>query len=121
VSRSKKPPSALRVLCGELEDASVFMERVEIIELRTRLEAAVEESEREMKNLQDAMRGMETQMLVDSNIKTTKAFYGQGLSRAKSALQKGNVDLALEIIDAAFLFHPMHAESWVGWPEERPA
>lgn len=30
----------------------------------------------------------------------------------------GNIQIALDIIEALNTFHPMHCESWQGWPKE---
>ena len=50
-----KRTSALRILCGELEDMSVFKDNVKVMEVRARLEPAVEEMESELKAVRDAM------------------------------------------------------------------
>lgn len=37
--------------------------------------------------------------------------------RVRDAIVRDDRALAFKILDALTLFHPMHAESWVGWPE----
>jgi hypothetical protein len=41
----------------------------------------------------------------------------EALSRVRRALDQSSVELARRILDAENLFHPMHGESWKGWPE----
>jgi hypothetical protein len=41
----------------------------------------------------------------------------EALRRVRAALDTGNVPLAKRVIDAAGLYHPMHPESWTGWPD----
>jgi hypothetical protein len=41
----------------------------------------------------------------------------EGLRRVRAALDAGDVPLARRVIDAADLYHPMHPESFPGWPE----
>jgi prephenate dehydrogenase len=41
----------------------------------------------------------------------------EALRRIRAALDAGNVPLAMRVIDAATAYHPMHPESWAGWPE----
>jgi hypothetical protein len=60
-----------------------------------------------------------TQDLIHANVETIKNFLLEGMSRARRALMAGNVDLALATIEAAMSFHPMHAEAWGGWPEDK--
>lgn len=114
--KKSKTPSALRVLCGELEDMSVLKDEVSIMRVRERLEPAVAEAEGREKILLDAIKAVETDQLVASNIEATKNIYGLGLSKAARAIKAGNADLALATIQAALAFHPMYAESWPGWP-----
>lgn len=113
-----RQPSALRELCGELEDMSVWKDEVKIVEVRIRLEDAVAEAEAHEKHLLETIRGMETTQMVRSNIETMRDFYAEGLRRAGRAVEAGNTVLATRTICAALGFHPMHAESWPGWPEE---
>lgn len=46
-----KTYTQLRTLCGDLEDDSVWVDKINIIAVRTRLEAATEESEHTIKSL----------------------------------------------------------------------
>lgn len=117
--RKAKTPSAMRVLCGELEDMSVWKDDVKIMLVRERLEPAVAEAEEREKMLLDALRAMETDQLVASNIETMKDVYFEGLRRARKALKDCDTVLAEATIDAAMSFHPMHAESWPGWLGEK--
>lgn len=41
----------------------------------------------------------------------------EALTRIQSALATGRYGLARRIIEAANKYHPMHEESWCGWPE----
>jgi hypothetical protein len=41
----------------------------------------------------------------------------EGLRRVKKCLEMGDVPKALRVIEAVNTFHPMHGESWGGWPE----
>lgn len=41
----------------------------------------------------------------------------EGLRRVRTALDAGDVRLAKQVIEAANHYHPMHEESWAGWPE----
>jgi hypothetical protein len=41
----------------------------------------------------------------------------EALRRVRAALDAGDVPLARRVIDAATAYHPMHGESWAGWPE----
>jgi uncharacterized protein HemY len=41
----------------------------------------------------------------------------EALRRVRAALDAGDVPLARRVIDAATAYHPMHPESWGGWPE----
>lgn len=68
--------------------------------------------------------------LVHANIETTKDIYEKGLRKVRDALKNSSSpdSFALAIIDAALCFHPMHGESWPGWPrapwhpdEKKPA
>lgn len=43
--------------------------------------------------------------------------YREAMRRALSALNAGDVRLAKRTIEAANTYHPMHEESWCGWPE----
>lgn len=72
------------------------------------------------KGLLETIRAMEMHQFVASNIETTKDFYAEGLYRARKALREGDAELAAATIDAALAFHPMHAESWTGWPRTEP-
>jgi len=63
-------PGLLRILCGELEDMSVFKDEVKILEVRTRLEPAVDESERENAALRERVDGLKMK-LSDAQEKVT--------------------------------------------------
>lgn len=111
---SGRRPSAL----GDLHDEIASLEDTS---LRVRLQWAITDAERREACLQGALRKMEMAQVVDSNIETLKDFYAEGLRRAMYAIEIGRSALACRVIDAALSFHPMHAESWQGWPKESEA
>ncbi len=56
--------------------------------------------------------------LIHANIDSLRNTYEEGLLRAKRSLEVGATIFAQLEIEAALSFHPMHAESWGGWPEQ---
>jgi hypothetical protein len=54
--------------------------------------------------------------LIHANVEATKDIYEKGLRLALEALEKGSPEIAKLIIKIALCFHPMHGESWPGWP-----
>jgi hypothetical protein len=55
--------------------------------------------------------------LIASNQEAIIHVLREALRRIRAALDAGDVPLARRVIDAAGLYHPMHGESWAGWPE----
>lgn len=41
----------------------------------------------------------------------------EAIIRVRKHLAMDDVDKAIAVLDALSTFHPMHAESWKGWPE----
>lgn len=56
--------------------------------------------------------------LITANQDQVVKMYGETLRRVRTALEKGNVPLAIAVIEAMNKYHPMHEESWCGWPNE---
>lgn len=56
--------------------------------------------------------------LIQSNRDELLRVAQEGLQRAKAALDRGKIELAVKIIAAATSYHPMHGESWCGWPKD---
>lgn len=60
--------------------------------------------------------------LVNANRDTILRIHEEGLRRIRKLLECGNpaqyIALMLKIIEAVNTFHPMHGESWSGWPQE---
>jgi prephenate dehydrogenase len=54
--------------------------------------------------------------LIASNQEAIIRTLREALRRVRAALDAGDVPLARRVIDAAGLYHPMHPESWAGWP-----
>jgi uncharacterized protein HemY len=54
--------------------------------------------------------------LIASNQEAIIRTLWEALRRVRAALDAGDVPLARRVIDAATTFHPMHPESWAGWP-----
>lgn len=42
----------------------------------------------------------------------------EGLRRIEKALKENDAVKALKIIEVINFFHPMHEDSWKGWPDE---
>jgi uncharacterized protein HemY len=55
--------------------------------------------------------------LIETNQGAIVRTLREALRRVRAALDAGDVPLARRVIDAADLYHPMHPESWAGWPE----
>jgi uncharacterized protein HemY len=55
--------------------------------------------------------------LIASNQEEIIRVLREGLCRVRAALDAGDVPLARRVINAASAYHPMHPESWAGWPE----
>jgi hypothetical protein len=55
--------------------------------------------------------------LISSNQEQVVHVLREALRRIRAALDAGDVSLARRVIDAATAYHPMHPESWDGWPE----
>lgn len=41
-----------------------------------------------------------------------------GIARVRRHLAVGDVDTAVAVLDALRTFHPMHADTWKGWPDD---
>jgi uncharacterized protein HemY len=55
--------------------------------------------------------------LITANQEAIVRTLREALRRVRAALDAGDVPLARRVIDAADLYHPMHPESFPGWPE----
>ena len=55
--------------------------------------------------------------LVNANRDTILRITEEGLRRVVRCLKAGDISTALKVIEAVNTFHPMHGESWIGWPE----
>lgn len=55
--------------------------------------------------------------LIQANRDATLRQHEEAVSRVRRCLARGDVPTALQVLDALTLFHPMHGESWRGWPE----
>jgi alkylation response protein AidB-like acyl-CoA dehydrogenase len=55
--------------------------------------------------------------LIGTNQEAIVRVLREALRRIRAALDAGDVPLARRVIDAAMAYHPMHPESFPGWPE----
>lgn len=55
--------------------------------------------------------------LVNANRDTILRITEKGLRRVVRCLKAGDIPTALKVIEAVNTFHPMHGESWIGWPK----
>lgn len=90
------PDDDLRVLSRQL------IRRAEVI---ARLEKALQEA-------QDPHGD-----LVNANRDVILRFHEDAVRRIRKCLRRGDVPTALLVIERLNQFHPMHGESWKGWPE----
>ncbi len=82
-----------------------------------RYREVVEKQEQALKNID--WEGRATQDLVHANRDHILQMHEEAMRRVRRALESnkpGRRDLALEVLDALGQFHPMHGESWKGWP-----
>jgi hypothetical protein len=57
--------------------------------------------------------------LIAANRDEILRVHQEAVSCCRRCLRRGDVELALQILHALNLFHPMHGESWRGFPEGR--
>lgn len=57
------------------------------------------------------------QDLIHSNRDVMLKMHEDAIQRVRLHLAMDDPDKALAVLDALNMFHPMHAESWKGWPE----
>jgi hypothetical protein len=58
--------------------------------------------------------------LIAANRDTILDMHREAVRRVRKVLESnlpGRRDLALDVLDALGQFHPMHGESWPGWPQ----
>lgn len=55
--------------------------------------------------------------LIQANRDSILRVHEEGLRRVKKCLEVCDGAKALKVIEAINTFHPMHCESWGGWPE----
>jgi len=100
-------------ILGDLED---FME----IEHPSIVEAALYQYQCALSGVGPDEEEAETDPMLDlvhANIDSIRNVCEEGLHRASRHLRGDQQALAMETIQAALSFHPMHAEDWPGWPE----
>jgi hypothetical protein len=83
-----------------------------------------------LRSVERERRGDPTADLIHSNRDAMLEKHEQAVSRVRCCLTEGLADksgmryrlereckTAMAVLDALSLFHPMHCESWKGWPE----
>ena len=55
--------------------------------------------------------------VIQSNRDAILKIHEEAASRIRKCLKRGDLTMAQDVLDALSLFHPMHCESWRGWPE----
>ena len=55
--------------------------------------------------------------LIQANRDELLRKHEEAVQRVRKRLESGDTRGALAVLDALRLFHPMHCESWCGWPE----
>lgn len=55
--------------------------------------------------------------LVNANRDEILRKHEEAIQLIRQAITDSRPDLVIRIIDALQMFHPMHSESWKGWPE----
>lgn len=55
--------------------------------------------------------------LIEANRDEILRKHEEAVRRIQRCLKRCEYDLADKVIEALWKFHPMHCESWCGWPE----
>lgn len=55
--------------------------------------------------------------LIESNRDELLRMHEEAIRRVRRCLSRGDLTTTWAVLDALRLFHPMHGESWTGWPE----
>lgn len=72
----------------------------------------IEQYKKESANHYDPMK-----YLIEANRDEILRKHEEAVRRIQRCLKRGEYDLADKVIEALWKFHPMHCESWCGWPE----
>lgn len=73
-----------------------------------------------VQRLQDTLSAQydPTAEMIQANRDSILRFHEDAVMRVKRCLERGDVPTALKVLATLSVFHPMHGESWPGWPKE---